>query len=293
MQDIYSESRHSSASASAMAADNRRELLGLLSRAVAHLYALAAACAGPHELTAELRAGAIIDVADMLMQAYKRLQSVPECAASVLEQCAMVSSVARAPLDGIDLAMVLTRSGLIINTWCTAATMLVNAADGPRTVGGVIQVLNTMQPDQRYQVALLERLSAAAYDDSAVRQLGTCYYHAFEGYSLLELHKLIGVHDMARARAVDLLDSASRGAMIAVRFLARTPLTESPEATEPEPTEPEPVPESDSTPAPEPASAPEVAQETPAPDHQPQVLSMASTKKNASGVWSLHFTPKY
>ena len=77
-----------------------------------------------------------------------------------------------------------------------------------------------------FDIVLWGGLIATAFDSSAIRQLGTCYLHALEGYNLLELHKLIGLQDLARRRAVDLLDSASRGAVIAVHFLARSPMDE-------------------------------------------------------------------
>lgn len=228
MQDVYSKPNEAAHDRRSLTPEDKRETLVLLSRTVAHLYALAAAYARTDELTAEQRSIAITEVAEMLMSAYRQLDALPECAMSVLEQCAIVSSTERAPLDDADIAMVLARSGLVINTWCSAATLMTQATEGPMTIGGLVALLSTMQPDARYQVSLIERLTAAAYDTSAMRQLSTCYFHALEGFSLLELHKLIGMQDIARMRAVDLLDSASRGAMVAVHFLGRTPMDDTP-----------------------------------------------------------------
>lgn len=207
-----------------MQPETRRDIVILLARSVAHLYAIASATAAAEEWDEHERATEIMRVLEMMKRAYDQLEPVPACAASVLEQCTIVHGIYGASLDHAQVAMVLARSGLVINTWCTATTMLVSAqaTDGPLTIGSLMHLLGTMQPDPRYQAALAERLAAVAYDNSALRQLGTCYFQAFEGYSLLELHRLIQLGDTSRA--ADLLDNASRGAMTAVRFLERQPI---------------------------------------------------------------------
>ncbi len=204
-----------------MNSENKREIITLLARSVAHLYALAGTLATPGEWETDTRATEIERVVEMLARGYSRLGELPECAASVLEQSTVVHALSRAELDDVQIAMALARSGLIINTWCTATTMLVSsrASEGPLTIGGLMRILGTLQPDARYQTALVEKLAGIAYDNSAVRQLGTCYFQAFEAYSLLELHRAIQIDDTSKA--VDLFDNASRGAMTAVRFLER------------------------------------------------------------------------
>jgi hypothetical protein len=204
--------------------ETKREIVIRLARSVAHLYAIASATAAAEEWDESERTAEILRVLDMLKCTYDQLEPLSDCAASVLEQCTIVHGIHGASLDHVQIAMALARSGLVINTWCTAATMLVSAqaTDGPMTIGGLMHILGTMQPDPRYQGALAERLAAIAYDNSALRQLGTCYFQAFEGYSLLELHRLIHLGDTSRA--ADLLDNASRGALTAVRFLERQPI---------------------------------------------------------------------
>jgi hypothetical protein len=172
-----------------MQSETKREIVILLARAVAHLYAIAGTLASRREWSADERAAELVRVLEMLKRAYDQLEPLPDCAASVLEQCMVIRSVQASALDEVQAAMALTRSGLVINTWCTATTMLVSAqaTDGPLTIGGLLQILGTLQPDPRYQAAVAEKLAAVAYDNSAARQLGTCYFQAYEGFSLLEL----------------------------------------------------------------------------------------------------------
>ncbi len=209
-----------------MNAESRREVVVRLTGAVAHLYGIGSAIAGPYDWDADARAIEIDRVLEMLQGVCSRLESLPHCRTSVLEQCVALTRLAGMDLDDTTMALAVIRAGLIINTWCTAAGMLVSAqaSEGPLTLSRLMRMLESMEPDARYQAAVIEKLSALAYDNSAMRQLGGCYFQAFEGYSLLELSQVIGAGDAARA--ADLLDNASRGALTAVRFLERRVLAD-------------------------------------------------------------------
>jgi hypothetical protein len=249
-----------------MHSETRREIVILLARSVAHLYAIASATAAADEWDEHERAAEILRVLEMMKRAYDQLEPVPECAASVLEQCTIVHGIHASSLDHVQVAMALARSGLVINTWCTAATMLVSAqaTDGPLTIGSLMHLLGTMQPDPRYQAALAERLAAVAYDNSALRQLGTCYFQAFEGYSLLELHRLIQLGEPSRA--ADLLDNASRGALTAVRFLERQPISDEQDQGAPE-DDPEDAPDEEGDDAPDGSEHADQVDSPATPDH--------------------------
>jgi hypothetical protein len=157
----------------------------VLARAVVRLYAMVGVMASRREWNAAERAAELVSVLEMLKHAYEQLGLLPDCAGSVFEQYMVVRSVQASALDDVQAAMALTRAGLVINTWCTASTMLVStqATDGPLTIGGLLQTLGTLQPDPAYQAAVAEQLAAVAYDNSAARQLGNCYFQAYEGFN--------------------------------------------------------------------------------------------------------------
>jgi hypothetical protein len=150
---------------------------------------MAGALASRRAWSADERAAELVRVLEMLKRAYDQLEPLPHCAASVHEQFMVIRSVQESALDDVQAAMALTRAGLVINTWCTATTMLVStqATDGPLTIGGLVQLVGTVQPDPRHRAAVANKLAAVAYDNSAARQLGTCYFQAYEGFSLVEL----------------------------------------------------------------------------------------------------------
>jgi hypothetical protein len=114
----------------------KREIVTLLARAVAHLYAIAGALASRRKWNADERAVELVRVLEMLTRAYERLAPRPDCAASVFEQYMVVRDVQASARDDVQAAMDLARAGLVLNTWCTAASMLVSAqATGQREKG--------------------------------------------------------------------------------------------------------------------------------------------------------------
>lgn len=224
-----------------MSPEARREVVVLLARVVAHLYGIASVCASVPDWDDGERDAEIDRVTGMLRDAAAKSQDVPACAPSLLEQATALAAIAQAGMEPGQVAMAVARGGLLINTWVTATTMLVTSqsTEGPLTLGGLMQLLGTLQPDPRYRAALAGRLSAVAYDNSAIRQLGSAYFLAFEGYSLLELHQALDLGDVRQAGS--LFDQASRGALIATGFLEGCPGEDEAEEGEDEAEEDEPA----------------------------------------------------